>query len=58
MNKNKKLAIYGGPKVFSKKLNHFYWPPKSSRTKINFINNFIKKDKLNNKGFPIVVEKF
>ena len=58
MNKNKKLAIHGGPKVFPKKINHFYWPPKSTKTKINFINNFIKKDKLNKKGFPIVVEKF
>ncbi len=57
-NKKNKLAIYGGKKVISIKSPHFSWPPKASIKKIKFIKNFIIYDKLNNKGFPLVVEKF
>ncbi len=58
MKKIEKLAIFGGKKTIPKKIIHFSWPPKSNSAKMNFINNFLKKDKLNKKGFPIVVEKF
>ena len=58
MKISKKLAIFGGNKTLSKKTNHFSWPPKSNRAKMKFMNDFLKKDQLNSKGFPIVVEKF
>ncbi len=53
-----KIALYGGKKIFSKKINHFSWPPKYDNKKIETISKYLKFDKLNYKGYPIIVEKF
>ena len=53
-----KIALYGGKKIFPKKKNHFNWPPKYDRKKIKIINKYLKYDKLNNNGYPLIVEKF
>ena len=53
-----KIALYGGNKIFSKEKNHFSWPPQYDSKKIKIINKYLKYDKLNNKGYPVIVEKF
>ncbi len=56
--KKEKLALFGGRKIIPKKTIHFLWPPKSSRKKIKFVNHLMTNDKLNKKGYPVVVERF
>ena len=53
-----KLAMFGGKKIFSSNTNHYLWPPKYDKNKIKAVTDCLKYDKLNSKGFPLIVEKF